>query len=280
MHNLEAHRKHYAQLVTAMGGVEANNNNLVSAFANVRREDFLGSGPWNVRAGSDYVVTPTNDPTFVYQNVLIALKSESRVNNGQPSLHAGCLDALGISEGNQVIHIGTGTGYYTAILAELVGSSGKVYGYEINDDLAHLASTNLKDRKNVEIRNRSGVVSDLPQCDVIYVNAGTTVPFAGWLDSLKENGRLLFPLTPSKGPGGMLLLQRIDDSLFSAKFIAQVSFIPCIGARDDKAAIELADKFKRVNPREVKSLRRDQSPDESCWFDWEECWLSTASVGS
>jgi len=277
MNNLEAHRKHFAQLVTTVGGAGANKD-LIAAFTTVRRDHYLGSGPWEVRAGRDYIVTPTNDPTLVYQNVLIALKSDEVLNNGLPSLHAGCLHALGISVGNVVTHIGAGTGYYTAILAELVGSDGKVYGYEIDDELAQLASENLKDRKNVEIRSRSGVLSDLPKCDAIYVNAGVTEPVSVWLDALNLKGRLLFPLTSDQGAGGMLLIQRIDVNLYSAEFIYQVSFIPCIGARDEETAIRLADRFKQGGVREVKSLHRDNSPDESCWFNWEQCWLSTNSV--
>lgn len=278
MFDLEAHRKHYAQLVTAMGGAEEKNTDLVSAFATVRREEYLGLGPWKVRAGKSYVVTPTDDPAFVYQDVLIALKSGEGLNNGQPSLHAGCLNALRIAAGNVIVHIGTGTGYYTAILAELVGLSGKVYGYEIDDELAQLASRNLNGRKNVEIQNRSGVLDGLPLCDVVYVNAGATGPASVWLDSLKENGRLLFPLTSSTGSGGMLLIQRVEDDSYSAKLLGSVNFIPCIGIRNEKTAVQLADAFKQSDAREVKSLRRDSSPDDTCWFRWSDCWLSTKSV--
>jgi len=275
--DLEVHRKHYAQLVTAMGGA-GGNNDLISAFTTVRREDYLGSGPWKVRTGNNYIVTPTEDPTFVYQDVLVALKSEENLNNGQPSMHAAFLNALGVSVGNVVIHIGTGTGYYTAILAELVGSSGMVYGYEIDEELALLASENLRDRNNVEIRNSSGVLSELPRCDVIYVNAGVTEPVSVWLDALKEKGNLLFPLTSSRGTGGMLFIQRIAIDSYSAKFISSVGFIDCVGAREDKTAIELNDKFKQGNAREVRSFQRYSSPDESCWFKWEKYWLSTNSV--
>ena len=122
MDDLEAHRKHYSQLVTTIGRVDPTNTRLISAFANVKREDYLGPGPWKIRANSTYIVTPTENPAFLYQDVLVALKSDDGLNNGQPSLHARCLDKLEISAGDTVIHIGTGTGYYTAILAELAGS--------------------------------------------------------------------------------------------------------------------------------------------------------------
>ena len=278
MDDLQAHRKHYSQMVTAIGSVDPTNTRLISAFATVKREDYLGSGPWKIRAGSTYTVTPTENPAFLYQDVLVALKSDEGLNNGQPSLHARCLDKLEISAGDTVNHIGTGTGYYTAILAELTGPSGRVCGYEIDKELAQLATKNLKDRNNVEIQSSSGAVGDLPSSDVIYINAGVTEPASTWLDTIKEGGRLLFPLTSSQGTGGMLLIQRVEVHSYSAKFIATAGFIPCVGARDEKTAIELADTFFKGDAREVKSLRRDASPDETCWFKWSDCWLSTKSV--
>jgi len=278
MDDLEAHRKHYSQLVTTIGRVDPTNTRLISAFANVKREDYLGPGPWKIRANSTYIVTPTENPAFLYQDVLVALKSDEGLNNGQPSLHARCLDKLEISAGDTVIHIGTGTGYYTAILAELAGSKGRVCGYEIDKGLAQRATQNLKDKKHVEIHSSSGAQGDLPSSDVIYISAGVTEPESIWLNTLKDGGRLLFPLTSSQGTGGMLLIQRIKEHSYSANFIATAGFIPCVGARDEKTAIELADAFYKGGAREVKSLHRDKSPDDTCWFKWADCWLSTKSV--
>lgn len=278
MNKLNAHRKHYSQLVTAIAGVDPTNVNLISAFATVRREDYLGPGPWEIRAGAGYSVTPTNDPAFLYQNVLVALRSEGRINNGQPSLHARCLDALKVSAGDTVLHVGAGTGYYTAILAELTGPSGSIFAYEIDDELAQRASENLQDRDNVQVQDCSGTIGELPVCDVIYVNAGTTEPTSSWLDALKKDGRLLFPLTSTSGSGGMLLLQRIDDTQYSAKFLGPVNFIPCVGAREEKTAFELADKFKEGNAPKVKSFHRGNSSDNTCWFKWDDCWLSTHPI--
>ena len=275
---MEAHRKHYSQLVTAAGSVDPTNTQLISAFATVRREDYLGPVPWKIRAGAGYSVTPTNDPAFLYQDVLVALKSEERINNGQPSLHARCLDTLQVFAGDTVIHVGAGTGYYSAILSELTGPSGTIFAYEIDDELALLASDNLKDRGNIRVQSCSGTWGALPLCDVIYVNAGATEPTSSWLNALNKGGRLLFPLTSTLGSGSMLLIQRIDEFSYSAKFITPVNFIPCIGARDERASFELADTFKEGNAFKVKSLHRDKSPDDSCWFKWKDCWLSTNPI--
>ena len=73
----------------------------------------------------------------------MGLVPEKGINNGEPSLHAKCIGAAAPKVGDVVIHIGAGTGYYTAILAHLVGESGRVYAYEMEADLARRAVGNL-----------------------------------------------------------------------------------------------------------------------------------------
>jgi protein-L-isoaspartate O-methyltransferase len=74
---------------------------------------------------------------LAYQDVLFALQSEKGVNNGSPSLHARLLAELDVQiGGDRIVHVGAGTGYYSAILAELVGTSGHVHAVEMDPDLA------------------------------------------------------------------------------------------------------------------------------------------------
>ncbi len=115
-------RDFYARLVTAEGG--SSDERLARAFATVDRTAFAGDGPWKVFTANGYVDTPSDDPAFVYQDVVIALKPERGINNGEPALHARCIAAVAPQAGESVIHVGAGSGYYTAILAELVGLSG------------------------------------------------------------------------------------------------------------------------------------------------------------
>ncbi len=223
-------------------------------------------------------MTQTENPEFLYQDVLVALKSKERINNEQPSLHAKCLDALQIAIGESVLHVGAGTGYYTAILSELVGPSGNVFAYEIDDELAQFASENLKDKRNVHIHQCSGAIGSLPNCDAIYVNAGATKPESSWLEAIDESGRILFPVTSTLDSGGMLLLQQVSEALYFAKFVPPAGFIPCVGARDEKTAFKLADTFQSKNARQVKSFHRGNPSGNTCWFGWDDCWLSTDSI--
>jgi len=83
---------------------------------------------------ADYWTTEDADPANVYHDILIALDEKLGLNNGQPSLWAFLLDRLGVAAGEQVLHLGSGTGYYTAILAELAGAEGRVTAIEVKDD--------------------------------------------------------------------------------------------------------------------------------------------------
>jgi protein-L-isoaspartate(D-aspartate) O-methyltransferase len=272
--SLAEHRRWFAQLITASAGVAVSDEQLRTAFELVPREHFLGSGPWSVFTRSGYIETPSDNPAFVYQDIVIALKRESQLNNGQPMLHAACIGALRPREGETVVHVGAGTGYYSAILSHLVGSSGRVVSYEIDGELAERAKRNLAAYKNVSLLNESGVEGPLQACDALYVNAGAPAPATSWLDALKPGGRLLFPLTPGLGAGYMLLIRRGTMSTWVAQFVSGAMFTPCVGSEDDETARRLAKAFAGGGMQSVRSLRRGTAPDETCWFAGRGWWLS------
>jgi protein-L-isoaspartate(D-aspartate) O-methyltransferase len=165
-----------------------------------------------------------------------------------------------------------------AILAHLVGAEGRVYAYEIDEALAARARENLKNVHQVEVRMQSGVAPDLPEADVIYVCAGAAQPSRLWLDALRPKGRLLFPLAPAGVFGGMLRITRPEQGAnWPAKFVSRAGFIGCVGLQDKEAGERLAEAFSKGWER-VRSLRRDGSPDESCWFAGDGWWLSTAEA--
>ena len=281
MDRLEAHRRFFAELITANSGMPKGDGRVAEAFAATPREKFVGPGPWKVFTATGYIQTPTDDPALLYQDVVVGLAPERKINNGQPVLHAICLAALHLTAGESVLHIGAGTGYYTAVLARLVGADGRVTAYEIEEDLAEQAARSLSEFSNVEVRARSGTAGLLQECDAIYVNAGATAPLDNWVDALRVNGRLLFPLTSAEGPGGtpgaggMLLVTRLEGGRFAARFVCAAAFVPCAGARDEETATKLSAAFRRGSWRDVKSLRRRTEPDETCWVAGKAWWLST-----
>ena len=283
MDTYDAIRALYADLVTARAG--ARDPRIRAAFAAVARENHLGPGPWQVFVPGGYVGTPSADPALIYQDILVGLDPANGVNNGEPTMHARCLDALAPNPGDRAVHIGCGTGYYTALLAELVGAEGTVEAFEIDERLARLAAGNLADRANVAVHHRSGAAPPLPSCDVLYVSAGATRPLDAWLDALAPAGRLLFPLVPRSAWGAVLLVTRpaAGDTgatdRFAARFVSPAAFIPCIGAQDPAENARLAEAFARGGTDQVRALHRGPTVgDDGCWYAGAGWWLSKTAL--
>jgi len=276
MRNLDALRRFYARLVTTSAGIE--DPRIVEAFATVERERFLGTGPWQIKVAADgYMESGTDDPAVLYQDLVVGIVPSKGLNNGEPSLHARCLGAATPRSSEVVIHVGAGTGYYTAILAQLVGPSGRVHAYEIEAELARRALENLAQNGNVTVHAQSALDGPLPSADVIYVSAGVTHVPEAWLDALAPGGRLVVPLTPTERLGCMLLVTRESDTAYAARVFSTAAFIPCVGARDERQSRTLAAALDARTPDDVRSLRRGSEPDETAWCVGEGWWLSTAA---
>ena len=245
-------RRAYAAEIARRAGI--SDPRIEAAFASVPREDFAGSPPWRIGSGGVFGLGSSDDPARLYEDVLVAIDAERGINNGQPSLHAQSIAALELNEGETVVQVGAGAGYYTAILAELVGPEGRVTAYEIAPDIAARAAANLKRYPQVEVRARSGV-EDLPRADAIYVNAAASHPLRAWLDALKVGGRLVFPLQAARSSGAMLLVTRPQrGDAWPARFLMGVVFIACEGAQDPDMARKLDEAFRRGGSERVRSL--------------------------
>lgn len=267
-------RRWFAEELRAAGHVD--DERVVEAFATVPRERFVGPGPWRILHLADgYWTTPDADPRHLYHNVLVALDESSGLNTGEPSLWAYHLDRLGIGAGNRVLQVGTGSGYFTAILAELVGPSGRVLGLEVDVPLAAAAKRNLANWPQASVRLVEGVVPVEGHWDAVIAFAGASAPPAAWIDALDAGGRALIPLTGSERWGFMLRLDRRDTG-FCARSAGRVGFFPCAGARDDVEAAALTRALGDPSgQREIKSLRRDShKPAKTCWLHGKGWCLS------
>lgn len=170
-----------------------------------------------------------------------------------------------------------GRGYFTAIIAEVVGPTGSIRAFEIETRLAELARQSLSGGPQVHVEARSGT-GEHEAADVIYVSAGVQQIPLTWLRSLREGGRLLLPLVPGGVEGGVLLITRRGKG-FDAGFVGAARFVPCIGATDPDAIGRLRAAFGQGETDSVRSLRvNPEAPDDSCWFAGSGWWLSRSEA--
>jgi protein-L-isoaspartate(D-aspartate) O-methyltransferase len=281
MDNLDLVRRFYAEEIRAVANVQSDA--LIDAFAKVPRESFLGAGPWQITSynagltGEDYRTTKDDDPKHIYHNVLVVIE-QGRHLNGQPSGLARWLDALNLCEGERVFHVGCGVGYYTAIVAEVVGSRGHVVAIELDAAIAARARKNLAHLKHVELIQGDACDYDPVSCDAIFVNAGVANPRMAWLESLKPHGRLVLPLSTCAGRGAMLRVTR-EDAGYGARFLFPVTVSPGTGFHEENANQLLHDAFRDKSWKAVQSLRHDpHPPHDTCWLHGDDFCLSTLSL--
>jgi protein-L-isoaspartate(D-aspartate) O-methyltransferase len=195
-----------------------------------------------------------------------------------------------------VLQVGAGTGYYSAVLAEIVGAHGHVTAIEFDDALAERAHNNLVGWDNVDVVCGDGRSHDAGPVDSIVVFAGSTHPAPRWLDRLKPGGQLLMPLTAWHWFGFLLLVTRAvahDETAdarnakrFDARSIGGVGIFPCAGGRDEGAGHRLSEAIDKVlseAPRgrtlpeiPIQALYRGDPPADAAdriWFAGPGFWL-------
>jgi protein-L-isoaspartate(D-aspartate) O-methyltransferase len=300
-----AQRRWYAEDLQLQASVRRNVA-VIEAFAAVARERFLGPGPWRIlpdRYGGDYFMTPDDDPRWIYHDVLVAIDHTRGLNNGMPSFWARNFDHLDLQRDQRVMQVGAGTGYYAAVLAEIVGTNGRVIAVECDRELAAKARTNLGPWRQVEVVHGDGRTHDPGEVDVIIVFAGSTHPAPLWLDRLAPGGQLLMPLTNDNQWGFLLratrprdydaesivLPEARDRNRFDATSIGGVGIFPCVGGRDEEAvkrfqtALEELGRGSNFAEIPIEALHRgDPGPAvmDKVWHQGPGFWLERKQARS
>lgn len=269
--------RHYVAQIKARGQVTTPS--VLKAFGKVPREQFLGKGPWRTRneVVTTYATTESDDPVHLYHDVMVALDETRKLDNGLPSLWARLIDALDLKQGEEVLQIGCGTGYYAAILSEIVGDSGSVTAVESDAGFAAQAKKALQDRDNVEVIHGNGCQQDYASFDAIVVHAGVSHPHAIWLDALAMNGRLQVPLTASGRQSIVFQITRRKPG-YEAKALRRMETFPC---EEGTRKLLLSQQLAFWNPvtSGINSLRRDEhEADDNCWLHSDNFCLSKSAL--
>lgn len=286
MMTIEECRRFYAQEIQFAANLITPG--LVDAFAKVPREKFLGPGPWQLGSPEGRAMAAAGlgqlsyvtvaDPREIYHNVIVSLDRAEDIHNGQPSALGRWIDALALKSGERVYHLGCGVGYYTAIIAEVVGASGKVVGLELQQELAERARQNLANYAQVTVEAGDGATFDPGDCDAMLINCGVTHPQVIWLDRLGENGRLVVPFTmamnATTGQGVMTKIVR-SRGIYSAQFVTPLAIFSGKTLRDPELAAQILNGLKTGALLKLKSVRRDtHEQGETCVVHRRDVCLS------
>ena len=226
--------------------------------------------------------TSTHEPRDVYHNVVIALDAAADINNGQPTALAQWINALDLRPGDRAYHLGCGVGYYTAIIAEMVGAQGSVLGCEVRNELALRACENLQDYPNVTVHAGDGAVFDPGECDAMLINAGVTLPSPLWLERLREGGRLVVPLTMATGgtlgTGIMAKIVRRGNG-FSAEIVTWLAIYSCTGLRDAELEPLIKKTITTGAIMKLQSVRVDEHEQcDACLLHGKGVCLSSTAL--
>ncbi len=280
--DLTSLRSWYAdEIGWASGVVEAS---ILKAFARVPREDYLPPGPWLLSTAmtpEPFRKTSDADPHHLYHNVVVAIDPDRDLSSALPSYMALLLDLAHLQPGACVGHIGAGLGYYSAIMAELVGDSGSIIALELDPTLADLATRNLKDYSNVQCLCADGSsYTFLPRSlDALIISAGASIVQRCWLESLRQGGCLIVPLFLSESELGQVTRITRRGERFRVEFIMDTIVYPCIGSCDSDSGHLLREAVETFGWYSDAELRLDvENADQSAWIVTPSYWISMIEV--
>jgi protein-L-isoaspartate(D-aspartate) O-methyltransferase len=147
----------------------------------------------------------------------------------QPSLQALYLETLEIGRGDRVLEVGAGSGYQTALLAEL---SSNVYAVERIPELTQRAREILDELGygNVALVTKDGTTGwakYAPYDSILVGAAAPGVPDA-LVEQLKPEGRLLIPIG-DRHQQQLTLVRRTEEGGTEQRAVTGCVFVPLIG---------------------------------------------------
>jgi protein-L-isoaspartate(D-aspartate) O-methyltransferase len=146
--------------------------------------------------------------------------------NSQPTTVRNMLTLLDVQQGDTVLDVGSGSAWTTALLAELTGRTGQVYGVELVPELAAFGDSNLaaRDTPWASIRAAEPKVLGLPEhapYDRILVSAEARELPPALVDQLGVGGRMVVPVA-----GRLAVVDRNSDGRVAVRRVGHYAFVP------------------------------------------------------
>ena len=147
----------------------------------------------------------------------------------QPWVVAAICQALELTGSENVLEVGTGSGYSTAILARLATRVVSIERFErlAREAVDRLARLGYADRVEIRVGDGSLGAPDEPPFDAIAVHASAPAPPPGLLEQLGPGGRLVLPVA-EPGADVLISLTRTEGG-FVERRLAPCRFVPLVG---------------------------------------------------
>lgn len=185
---------------------------IIDAFIKIDRADFLSED----LKGEAYLD--------------IALPIGYNQTISQPLTVAFMLELLEPKEGNKILDVGSGSGWQAAMLAEIVGGKGRVYGIEIIPEIKKIGEGNIRkynfiDKGIVKIilgDGSKGLKEASPFDRIIAGAMASEIPKA-FFEQLKTGGRLVVP----QGGSVWLIIKKSKDEFEKYEYPG-FAFVPLV----------------------------------------------------
>jgi protein-L-isoaspartate(D-aspartate) O-methyltransferase len=171
---------------------------------------------------------PPDLQSYAYDNGPLPIGHGQTIS--QPYIVALMTDLLQLAPEHSVLEVGTGSGYQTAVLAQL---ARKVFTMELIAELGAASMQRLQrlDYTNIEYRTGNGYQGwpeHAPYDAIIVTAAAPYVPEA-LIDQLKPGGRLVLPVGLPYMHQELMLVTKDEQGETGARDILGVSFVPLVG---------------------------------------------------
>jgi protein-L-isoaspartate(D-aspartate) O-methyltransferase len=184
---------------------------VLGAMAKINREDFISA----------------ELEKMAYEDIPLPIGKNQTIS--QPYTTALMLSLLELKKGQKVLELGSGSGYVLALISEIVGEKGKVFGVEVIPELVKKSKKALSDFKNIRVyvRNGSNGLIEQAPFDRIIISASSHEISEKIISQLKNNGILVAP-KGSRFEQEIVVLQRKDNVFEFKKRIPGFLFVPFI----------------------------------------------------
>ena len=162
---------------------------------------------------------------FAYDNGPLPIGYGQTIS--QPYIVALMTDLLQLEPDHIVLEVGTGSGYQSAVLSQLVK---KVFTIERIQALGDASVARLKSQgySNIEFRTGNGYdgwPEHAPYDSIIVTAAASHIPQA-LIEQLKSGGRLVIPVGLPYMPQELMLVEKDDQGVIHTRNILGVAFVP------------------------------------------------------